>query len=97
MDEAPKPSCAGWGLIYRQNEHRIVYFVHGTTLDNEKELSSGWSDVDHSDKGIAQSVALKEQTKAISFDAIFCSDLKRAVHSAELTWKGVSQSSKTSG
>jgi alpha-ribazole phosphatase/probable phosphoglycerate mutase len=68
---------------------RIVYFVHGTTLDNEKELSSGWSDVDLSDKGIAQSVALKEQTKAISFDAIFCSDLKRAVHSAELTWKGV--------
>lgn len=24
---------------------RITYFVHGTTLDNEKNISSGWKDV----------------------------------------------------
>lgn len=25
---------------------KITYFVHGTTTDNEQEISSGWSDVD---------------------------------------------------
>lgn len=24
---------------------KITYFVHGTTVDNEKEISSGWYDV----------------------------------------------------
>ncbi|MFH0988162.1 MAG: phosphoglycerate mutase family protein, partial [Parcubacteria group bacterium] len=63
----------------------IIYFVHGTTTDNEKEISSGWSDVDLSEKGIKQSVDLKQQTAGKVFDIVFCSDLKRAVHSAELT------------
>lgn len=67
----------------------LVYFVHGTTLDNEKEISSGWSDVELSDKGVAQSLKLRQQTAGRYFDVIFSSDLKRAVHSAELTWQGV--------
>ncbi len=66
----------------------ITYFVHGTTTDNEKEISSGWFDVDLSEKGVQQSIDLKDQTKDKHFDVIFCSDLKRAVHSAELTFKG---------
>ncbi len=68
---------------------QIIYFVHGTTTDNEQEISSGWSDVDLSEKGILQSIDLREQTKDKHFDIIFCSDLKRAVHSADLTWKGI--------
>ena len=67
----------------------ISYFVHGTTLDNEKGHSSGWYDVALSEKGIEQSRALKEQTKGESFAAVFCSDLKRAVDSANLTWADV--------
>ncbi|MDO8576281.1 MAG: histidine phosphatase family protein [bacterium] len=67
----------------------ITYFVHGTTTDNEKEVSSGWSDVDLSELGIKQSIELKEKTKGMKFDIIFCSDLKRAKKSAELTWGGV--------
>lgn len=67
---------------------KITYFVHGTTTDNEKNISSGCFDVDLSEKGIKQSVDLREQTKGKVFDVVFCSDLKRAVHSAELTWKG---------
>ncbi len=66
---------------------RITYFVHGTTTDNINEISSGWSDVELSDKGIQQSVDLKDQIKGKKFDAVFCSDLKRAVKSAELTFK----------
>jgi broad specificity phosphatase PhoE len=67
----------------------ITYFVHGTTFDNEQNISSGWKDVDISPKGIEQSILLKDQIKDKKFDVIFCSDLKRAIHSADLTFKGV--------
>lgn len=67
----------------------IIYFVHGTTTDNEKHISSGWSDVGLSELGIRQSVELREQAKDKKFDIVFCSDLKRAVESANLTWEGV--------
>jgi len=36
-------------------EVKLTYFVHGTTLDNEKHISSGWHDVELSEKGIKQS------------------------------------------
>lgn len=67
---------------------KITYFVHGTTTDNENEISSGWFDVELSDLGIKQSVELKNQIKDKKFDIVFCSDLKRAVDSAELAFKG---------
>ena len=68
---------------------KIIYFVHGTTTDNEKEISSGWSDVELSVLGIKQSIDLKEQTKDKKFDVVFCSDLQRAVKSAKLAWDGI--------
>jgi len=68
---------------------KITYFVHGTTIDNEKEISSGWNDVGLSNLGIKQSVALKDKIKDKKFDIVFCSDFKRAVDSAKLTFKGI--------
>src|SRR3989344_1147641 len=65
---------------------KITYFAHGTTTDNEQHISSGWKDVELSELGIKQSIVLKEQTKDEKFDVVFCSDLKRAVDSANLTW-----------
>lgn len=67
----------------------ITYFVHGTTIDNENEISSGWSDAELSPLGVEQSIALRDQTKGMRFDAVFCSDLKRATDSAKLAWEGV--------
>lgn len=64
----------------------LTYFVHGTTLDNEKNLSSGWSDVELSPLGIQQSKDLTSLIQGKKFDAVFCSDLKRAVSSAKLTF-----------
>lgn len=64
----------------------ITYFPHGTTTDNENDISSGWSDVELSDLGIKQSIKLKDLIKDQRFDVVFCSDLKRAVESAKLTW-----------
>ncbi len=68
---------------------KIVYFVHGTTIDNERDISSGWSDVELSELGIKQSVDLKDQIKHRRFDIVFCSDLRRAIDSAKLTFEGV--------
>jgi broad specificity phosphatase PhoE len=67
---------------------KITYFVHGTTTDNEKEISSGWFDAELSELGVRQSIELKDQIKDKKFDVVFCSDLKRAVDSAKLTFEG---------
>lgn len=68
---------------------RITYFVHGTTGDNERGISSGWSDAELSELGVRQSVELKEQIRDKAFDMVFCSDLTRAVVFAERTFEGI--------
>lgn len=66
---------------------KITYFVHGTTTDNEKDISSWRYDVELSQLGIKQSLELKNQIDILDFDVIFCSDLKRAIDSAKLTFE----------
>lgn len=66
----------------------ITYFVHGTTTDNENGVSSGWHDPELSELGVRQSVELREAIRGKKFDAVFCSDLKRAAHSAKLVFEG---------
>lgn len=63
---------------------KITYFVHGTTTDNEKDLATGWLPGELSQKGIGQAKELGNLVKDKHFDIVFCSDLKRAVDSAEL-------------
>ncbi len=65
---------------------KITYFVHGTTADNEQRISSGWNDVELSEKGISQAWELPSLVADASFDAVFSSDLKRAVDSAQIAW-----------
>ena len=65
---------------------KITYFVHGTTMDNERGLSSGWADAELSELGKRQSTELKELIKDKKFDVVFCSDLRRAIESSELTF-----------
>lgn len=68
---------------------QITYFVHGTTTDNEQEIASGWSEVGLSERGLRESIGLKEKIKDKKFDVVFCSDLKRALDSAKLTFDDV--------
>lgn len=76
------------GLFLKNiNMIKITYFVHWTTTDNEKELSSWWYDVELSDLGIKQSIELKNLIKDKHFDVVFCSDLKRAIDSSKLTFE----------
>ncbi|MBR2704083.1 MAG: histidine phosphatase family protein [Clostridia bacterium] len=61
---------------------KIVYFVHGTTTDNELHKAAGWNEVDLSEKGIEQSKALRDKINIDEIDFVISSDLKRAIHSA---------------
>lgn len=65
---------------------KITYFVHGTTTDNEKDLSTGWADGELSQLGVEQSKKLGELVADKKFDKVFCSDLKRAIDSARLAF-----------
>jgi len=65
---------------------KITYFVHGTTKDNENNISTGQADGELSELGIKQSKELVEQVKSKKFDVVFCSDLKRAVDSAKISF-----------
>ena len=62
----------------------IIFEPHGTTFDNEAHLASGHNDVALSPLGEKQSEEMGERYKGAHFDAIFCSDLKRAYTSAEI-------------
>jgi broad specificity phosphatase PhoE len=61
----------------------ITYFVHSTSVYNEKKIMAGWYDTELSELGKKQSAELREQTKNMKFDVVFCSDLKRAYETAE--------------
>lgn len=59
----------------------IIFEAHSTTLDNEAHRASGWVDVDLSELGKKQSIELKDRYQGKTLDAIFTSDLQRAVKS----------------
>jgi broad specificity phosphatase PhoE len=63
---------------------KITYFVHGTTTDNEHDLATGWLPGELSEIGKQQSKALGGMVAGKHFDVVFCSDLQRAIDSAEL-------------
>lgn len=61
-----------------------VYIVrHGQTLFNFLERVQGWSDSPLTDKGVHQAKAVAIHLASIHFDAIYSSDLTRAMHTAE--------------
>ena len=60
---------------------KITYFVHGTTTDNEKNISSGWKDVELSELGVKQSKELLQKIKErrLSSSQQVDEDVKRRV------------------
>ena len=40
---------------------KVIYFVHGTTTDNKEHKSTGWIPGELTEKGIQQSIDLKDQ------------------------------------
>ena len=68
---------------------KVIYFVHGTTTDNIDHKSTGWIPGELSEKGIQQSIVLKDQINLDEIDLVISSDLKRAIDSANYTFKGL--------
>lgn len=70
---------------------KILYFVHGTTTDNQDKLCSGWSDAMLNDLGREQAINLGNvsRDRGDTFDIIFTSDLKRAIDSSKLAFPDV--------
>jgi 2,3-bisphosphoglycerate-dependent phosphoglycerate mutase len=66
----------------------ITFEPHATTEDNEKKLASGWYDVQLSALGRQQAKELGERYKSEQVDAVFCSDLGRAVQTAAIAFGG---------
>jgi len=66
----------------------IIFEAHATSVDNEKNISSGHADPELSDLGVKQARELGERYADEHFDAIFCSDLKRSYKTAEIAFKG---------
>jgi len=64
----------------------ITYFVHGTTTDNEQDYATGWNPGELSELGVRQATELGPMVADKHFNAVFCSDLKRAMDSAELAF-----------
>ena len=64
-----------------------IYFVyHSTSLDNENGIASGWNDVELSERGVQESEELGNGLVDISLDLVVCSDLRRAVNTAEIAF-----------
>lgn len=64
----------------------IIFETHSTSVDNEAGLASGWRDVGLSDTGREQARELGERRRGEHIDAVFCSDLLRAVQTAEIAF-----------
>ena len=65
---------------------KIIYFVHGTTYDNADCKCSGWKQVELNELGREQAINLGNVNKDMKFDAIFTSDLIRAIESSNLAF-----------
>ena len=65
---------------------KVYFATHATSKDNEAGIASGWKDVELSELGIQQAKELEERFKDIKIDLICCSDLKRAVDTANIAF-----------
>jgi broad specificity phosphatase PhoE len=63
---------------------RIWYETHSTTLDNEAGIATGWLPGELAPLGREQALALGGRIRDRRPDAIFCSDLARAVQTASI-------------
>lgn len=72
---------------------KILYFVHGTTTDNAEKLCSGWKEAMLNDLGREQALNLGKvsRERGDKFDAMFTSDLKRAIESSNIAFPDINK------
>lgn len=67
---------------------RIVFETHSRTVDNERGIATGWLGGALSADGRALAEGLGERRRDDRLDAVFSSDLARAVETAEIAFAG---------
>lgn len=76
-------------LLYIESNKQVKYMVnfyivrHGQTLLNYLNRAQGWIDSPLTDAGKQVAVDLGGKLKGITFDAVYTSDMKRAIQTAE--------------
>lgn len=64
----------------------ITFEYHSTSTDNEDGVASGWRDPPLSPEGREQAKQLRDRRREERIDAVFPSDLRRAVETAEIAF-----------
>jgi broad specificity phosphatase PhoE len=64
----------------------LFYSPHSTSVDNEAGRASGHTDPKLSAKGRKEALELGQRYASEKLDAVFCSDLQRAVTTAEIAF-----------
>ena len=67
---------------------RVVFETHSTSVDNEREVATGWLPGELSDTGRAQATELGERRRDDGIDLVVSSDLRRAVETVEIAFAG---------
>jgi broad specificity phosphatase PhoE len=62
----------------------IVYETHAWSTDNEHGYATGWLPGELTEQGRIQARELGERRRGTGLAAVFCSDLRRAVQTAEI-------------
>jgi len=63
---------------------KLILIRHGESDGNAQRKFSGFQDVNLTEKGIWQAKRLARRLEGVQVDAFYCSDLKRARHTAEI-------------
>jgi broad specificity phosphatase PhoE len=64
----------------------LVYETHSTSVDNERGIATGWLDGELSETGRRQAEELGRRRRDESIAAVYTSDLRRAVQTAEIAF-----------
>jgi alpha-ribazole phosphatase/probable phosphoglycerate mutase len=67
---------------------QIVFETHSISKDNERGIASGWNHSRLAARGRELARALGERRRADGIAAVFTSDLKRAIETAEIAFQG---------
>lgn len=65
---------------------KLILIRHGESDSNAQRKFSGFQDVGLTEKGIWQAERLSYRLKKVPVDAVYCSDLKRAIHTADIVF-----------
>lgn len=76
------------GFYYGRMSIEIVYETHSTSVHNEEGIATGWLDGTLSETGRRQAAELGARRRNNCVDAVFTSDLGRAVETARIALDG---------